>query len=159
MGAVNKLELAVQVSLAHDEKPLAPPRKAISAWARAALLDGAAQVAIRLVGEAEGRELNLAYRGKDYATNVLTFAYGIEDALPNAGEEARLCGDMALCVPVIQREAAQQGKALEAHFAHMIVHGMLHLQGYDHEEAQAAEVMEGMETDILARLGYGDPYA
>lgn len=159
MRAANTLDLAVQTSLNREEKALAPQRKAIRAWARAALLEGSAQVAIRLVGEAEGHELNLTYRGKDYATNVLTFAYGVEDALPDGSAPAILSGDMVVCVPVITREADEQGKPLEAHFAHMIVHGMLHLQGYDHEEAQAADVMEGMETDILARLGYGNPYA
>lgn len=159
MAGANGLDLAVQVSLGREEKALAPPRKAIRAWARAALLKGPAQVVIRLVGEAEGHELNLTYRGKDYATNVLTFAYGVEDALPDGSGPAILSGDMVLCVPVIQREATGQGKALAAHFAHMIVHGMLHLQGYDHEDAQAADVMEGMETDILARVGYGNPYA
>lgn len=90
---------------------------------------------------------------------MLTFAYGVADELPDATAPAPLSGDMVLCLPVIQREAAEQGKALDAHFAHMIVHGMLHLQGYDHEEADAADVMEGMETDILAGLGYGNPYA
>ena len=102
---------------------------------------------------------NLAYRGKDYATNVLTFAYGVGEGAPDGSSPAVLSGDMVLCVPVIQREAAEQGKALDAHFAHMIVHGMLHLQGYDHEEAQAADVMEGKETDILGKLGYSNPYA
>lgn len=153
------LDLAVQMSLSREEKTLVPARKAIRAWARAALLAGSAQVAIRLVGEVEGHELNLTYRGKDYATNVLTFAYGMEAILPDGSGLTALSGDMVLCVPVIQREATEQGKALDAHFAHMIVHGMLHLQGYDHEEAQAADVMEDMETFILARLGYGNPYA
>ncbi|MBI1905802.1 MAG: rRNA maturation RNase YbeY [Rhodocyclales bacterium] len=159
MTARGALDLTVQTSLSSEEKALAPPRRMIRAWARAALLEGPAEVAIRLVGEAEGHELNLTYRGKDYATNVLTFAYGVADLLPDATAPGPLSGDMVLCVPVIQREAAEQGKALDAHFAHMIVHGMLHLQGYDHEEAHAADVMEGMETDILARLGYGNPYA
>jgi probable rRNA maturation factor len=159
MTASGALDLTVQTSLSREEKSLAPPRRMIRAWARAALLEGPAEVTIRLVGEPEGHELNLTYRGKDYATNVLTFAYGVADKLPDATAPASLSGDMVLCVPVIQREAAEQGKALDAHFAHMIVHGMLHLQGYDHEEAHAAGVMEDLEKDILARLGYDNPYA
>lgn len=117
-------------------------------WARAALFEHA-QVSLRIVGEEEGRALNRNFRGKDYATNVLSFPYS--DASP-------LSGDIAMCLPVIAREAAQQRKTLAAHLAHLTVHGMLHLQGFDHQRAIDAELMEGLETEILAGLGYDDPY-
>jgi len=118
-------------------------------WARAAL-EGGGQVTIRLVEADEGQELNRDYRGKDYATNVLSFPYETEP---------RLMGDLVICHAVVAREAAEQGKPLAAHYAHLVVHGMLHLQGYDHEtgEEDAAE-MENEERRIMATLGYPDPY-
>lgn len=115
-----------------------------------AACEGAAQVTVRFVAADEGRTLNRDYRGKDYATNVLSFPY-----LP----PPQLAGDLVLCLPVVLREAEEQSKPPEAHFAHMIVHGMLHLQGYDHEEEADAELMEAREIEILARLGYPDPYS
>lgn len=117
-------------------------------WARAALLEHAA-VTLRLVDEAEGRALNREFRGKDYATNVLTFPY--PEAVP-------LCGDIAICLPVVAREATLQRKTLEAHLAHLTVHGMLHLQGFDHQTSTDAELMEGLESEIVSQLGYDDPY-
>lgn len=127
----------------------APTRPQFRRWVKAALQRDA-EVVLRLVDEKEGQELNRQFRGKDYATNVLTFVY--DDAQP-------LAGDIVLCVPVVQQEAQQQHKDLTAHFAHLTVHGILHLQGYDHlEDAEAIE-MERLETAILTRLGYGDPYA
>jgi probable rRNA maturation factor len=107
-------------------------------------------VAVRFVGALEARTLNSAYRGKDYATNVLAFVY--DDVEP-------LAGDLVLCVPVLRQEAKAQGKPLADHCAHLVVHGMLHLQGYDHHTARAARAMEARETEILARLGIPDPYA
>jgi len=107
------------------------------------------EVTFRIVNEAEGRSLNHAYRRRDYATNVLTFVY--DDARP-------LSGDVVLCAPVVSREARAQGKTLTAHYAHLVIHGMLHLQGYDHEKNSEARVMEGRETAIMAGLGFGDPY-
>lgn len=119
-------------------------------WARAAL-EGGGQVAIRLVDADEGQALNREYRGKDYATNVLSFPYDTEP---------RLLGDLVICHPVVAREAAAEGKSLAAHYAHLVVHGMLHLQGYDHETSdEDAEIMESEERRILANLGYPDPYA
>ena len=109
-----------------------------------------ASVTVRLVGAGEARALNRSFRGKDYATNVLTFVMR---------EEPRLEGDLALCVPVIAREARVQHKSAAAHYAHLVVHGVLHLQGYDHESGADARVMERRESDIVARLGYPDPYA
>lgn len=112
--------------------------------------DGAAEVTVRFVDADEGRLLNRNYRGKDYATNVLSFAYGTSPVL---------AGDLVICLPVVLREAQEQDKAVEAHFAHLIVHGMLHLGGYEHETGAAdAERMEAKEQEILARLGYPDPY-
>lgn len=106
---------------------------------------------MRFVGADEGRKLNRDYRDRDYATNVLSFPY-------ESG--SRLAGDLVLCLPVVEREAEEQGKPAEAHFAHLIVHGMLHLQGYDHETgADDAERMEAVEREILEALGYPDPYA
>ncbi|BCM24420.1 rRNA maturation RNase YbeY [Methyloradius palustris] len=107
------------------------------------------EATIRIVDEAEGRELNKAYRGKDYATNVLTFPLS---------EEPHLIGDIVICAPVVASEAASQNKALKAHFAHLTVHGVLHLHGYDHEIDAQAELMESIETEIVMKLGYPDPY-
>ena len=105
-------------------------------------------VTLRYVAEAEGRRLNREFRGKDYATNVLTFIYS---ARP-------LEGDIVICAPVVAREAKAQGKALAAHHAHLLVHGLLHLQGMDHERAADAQLMERRERKILASLGFEDPY-
>ena len=116
-------------------------------WARATL--PAATVTLRFVAEAEGRRLNREFRGKDYATNVLTFVYG---ASP-------LVGDVVICAPVVAREARAQKKAVDAHYAHLLVHGLLHLQGHDHEEEVPAARMERRERAILRALGYPDPYA
>ena len=129
-----------------------PPRAAVLRWVRAALQKGEAQVTVRFVDAEEGRELNQRFRGKDYATNVLSFVYDVP-------EEAGLMGDLVLCAPVVAREAAEQGKPLAAHYAHLIVHGMLHLQGYDHEDESQATEMEALERDVLGRLGFPDPYA
>ena len=107
-------------------------------------------VTLRFVGAREARCLNARFRDRDYATNVLTFVY--DDVVPRAG-------DLVLCAPVLKREARAQGKTLRAHCAHLIVHGMLHLQGYDHERAADAARMEARETALLAALGYADPYA
>jgi probable rRNA maturation factor len=118
-------------------------------WLRATC-DRAAEVGVRFVDAEEGRTLNRDYRHKDYATNVLSFPYAIEPTV---------MGDLAICLPVVLDEAAAQHKSAEAHFAHLIVHGMLHLQGYDHETSAAdAARMEAKEREILARLGYPDPY-
>jgi probable rRNA maturation factor len=129
--------------------PALPSRPLIRRWVRASW-DGPAEVTVRIVDADEGRLLNRTYRGKDYPTNVLSFGYGIQPAL---------AGDLVLCLPVVLKEAAEQGKSAEAHFAHLVVHGMLHLQGYDHETgARDAASMEAKEREILAGLGYADPY-
>lgn len=141
-----KLSLTVQFAVSHRALPkVAQFRR----WISAALVE-AADVTLRVVDEEEGLALNSAYRQKNYATNVLTFVYS--DSRP-------VCGDVVLCLPVIAREARAQGKTLNAHLAHLTVHGMLHVQGFDHESGRDAELMEGIETEILAGLGYADPYA
>ena len=154
MGAPPMLNLAVQKALEGEDRLSAPKKHQIRRWAQAALSRDV-EITVRLVGEAEGRELNKNYRGKDYATNVLTFIYDREEK----SGDLPLSGDLVLCVPVVAREAREQNKALDAHFAHLVVHGMLHMQGFDHEAKDEAERMEARERDILRTLGYADPYA
>ncbi len=126
-----------------------PARAQVRRWAQAAL-ERSAQVTIRFVAADEGRELNRSYRSKDYATNVLSFVY----------EDLPVVGDLVICQPVVRREAQEQGKPLKAHLAHMVVHGLLHLQGYDHETGpRDAEIMEQREREILARFRLPDPYS
>ena len=140
------LSLSVQYA---SNAPDLPPRAQVRRWVRAAL-DADANVNVRFVEAIEGRALNAEYRGKDYATNVLTFVY--DDEHPRAG-------DIVLCVPVLRQEAAAQRKTFAAHCAHLVVHGTLHMQGYDHERPADAKAMEGRETTILAGFGIADPYA
>ena len=149
-----RLDLSVQYACNREGVPC---RADFRRWLRAAE-PGAARITVRLVDEAEGRQLNRDYRGKDYATNVLTFAYDEGEDMP-LPEGLPLMGDLVLCRQVVEREAAEQGKALDAHYAHLSVHGMLHLQGFDHEVDAEAEEMEAREREILATLGYPDPYA
>ncbi len=148
--SAKRLNLSVQYAVARDGLP---ERTAIRRWVRAALdVDGArgGQITIRFVDAEEGRTLNREYRHKDYATNVLTFPYEVEPVI---------CGDLVICAPVVALEAAEQGKTADAHYAHLIVHGVLHLQGHDHEHGKAAaRRMEDKERAILAALGYDDPY-
>ena len=141
-----KLLLTVQYA---SDIPDLPTQAEFRKWARSAL-NVDAEITLRLVDEAEGRALNRDYRGKDYATNVLTFPLA---------EEPHLMGDIVLCVPVVLREAREQNKTASAHFAHLTVHGVLHLRGYDHETEAEAEQMETLETKIVAKLGYPDPYS
>jgi probable rRNA maturation factor len=141
-----RLSLAVQYGVASAALP-APA--AMRRWARAAA-ERAAIVTLRFVGRREGQTLNALYRGKEYATNVLAFVYEAS---------ARIEGDIVLCAPVLRMEARAQGKTLADHCAHLVVHGMLHLQGYEHDTGRAARVMEARETAILAALGVADPYA
>ena len=125
-------------------------RHKVSRWIRHALaLD--AEITVRIVGLEEGQQLNRDYRHKDYATNVLTFDYT---------QEPVVTADLVLCAPVVAREAAEQNKTLAEHYAHLLVHGTLHAQGWDHETSDAdAQEMEAYETEILTGLGFADPYA
>lgn len=116
-----------------------------------------ADLSIRVVDEKEGRALNRHYRGRDYATNVLSFPADLPEGLPE-GVRLPLLGDLVLCAPVVAREAQEQAKPLAAHYAHLTVHGTLHLLGWDHGNDLEAEAMEQLERDILAGLGIGDPY-
>jgi probable rRNA maturation factor len=125
------------------------PRHLVRRWLRHAL-ECPAELTVRIVGTDEARALNRDYRGKDYATNVLTFDYAAEPMVQ---------ADLVLCAPVLEREAAEQGKTLQQHYAHLLVHGCLHAQGWEHESSPAdAEAMEARETQILASLGFADPY-
>jgi probable rRNA maturation factor len=141
-----RLTLAVQNA---SVSSAVPQRRALRTWAQAAL-ERDATVTLRIVDEAEARRLNREFRRKNYATNVLTFAYE---------EHEPLSGDLVLCAPVIEDEAQRQGKTTRAHYAHLVVHGILHLQGYDHEHDEDAAVMESRETEIVTKLGYPAPYA
>jgi probable rRNA maturation factor len=144
------LPRSLALSVQFDVPAAALPRPAtLRRWVRAAM-ERDLTVTLRFVGAREARRLNARYRGRDRATNVLTFVY--DDVVPPAG-------DLVFCVPVLKREARAQGKTLRAHCAHLIVHGMLHLQGYDHERAADATRMEARERALLAGLGYRDPYA
>jgi len=143
------LELTVQMAVRASDLPT---KAKLRRWLTGALARSAA-ITVRFVGGVEGRALNRAYRDRDYATNVLSFGYG------EGGRDGMLEGDIVLCVPVLRREARSQGKALTTHIAHLTVHGALHLQGYDHQQARAAARMEALEKKILAKLGFPDPYA
>jgi probable rRNA maturation factor len=144
-SAADDTHVVVQYALARSGLPAAPT---VRRWVHAAAAR-ALMLTVRFVGAREGRALNLRYRAKDYATNVLTFVY-------DDGE--LLTGDLVLCAPVLRREARAQGKSVTAHCAHLLVHGVLHLQGYDHDRAPAALRMERREAELLAALGYPDPY-
>ncbi len=144
-GRTPELALTVQYGTRCAQLPSSAQ---LRRWVRAALRRNA-NVTLRLVGEREARELNLNYRGRDYATNVLTFIYS---------QHRPLEGDIAICAPVVAREAFRRGIRRDAHYAHLTIHGVLHLQGFDHVGATDATHMESLEKRILARLGYADPY-
>jgi probable rRNA maturation factor len=132
-------------------RPWAPGPATLRRWARLAAGRRRGELGIRVVGAREGRALNQRWRGRPYATNVLSF--------PAAPElKGRHIGDIVVCAPVVAREAREQGKALAAHWAHIVVHGTLHLLGFDHERAADARRMEGRERLLLARIGVADPY-
>ena len=149
----HKLELDVQYPDTRLEASITPAM--IERWVQASLL-GPAELAIRFVDAAEGQQLNRDYRGKDYATNVLTFAYNEGAEL---ADDEPTQADIVLCTDVLQREAEEQKKTVEEHVAHLVVHGVLHAQGFDHETDEEAEEMEQLERDIMEVLGYPDPYA
>lgn len=142
---MSKLKLCIQYAskLAH-----LPTRSQLRQWTKAAL-NVDTELTIRIVDAQEALQLNSTYRGKDYATNVLTFPLS---------ETPHLLGDIIICAPVVADEARAQSKPLQAHYAHLTVHGVLHLQGFDHETLHQAELMEGLEITILAKLGYANPY-
>lgn len=149
---LNQLQLSLQFgpsaeAAAHRELL---SRSRVTRWIRHALAVDA-EITVRIVDAEEGRKLNHEYRQKDYATNVLTFDYQ---------QEPTVMADLVLCAPVVEREAQEQNKTLEEHYAHLLVHGTLHAQGWDHETSEEdAEEMEAYETDIMKEMGYEDPYA
>ncbi len=153
MSEKNKLSLSVQYPDPRLQESITRPK--VRRWVKAALF-APAELTIRFVDAEEGRTLNRDYREKDYATNVLTFAYNEGEEL---ADDAPTQADIILCTDVLEREAAEQNKTVEAHTAHLIVHGVLHAQGYDHMDDDEASEMEGLETEILAKLGLADPYA
>lgn len=130
----------IECALLHTEMPAKP-----------------VNVGIRIVDEVESAQLNRDYRGKDYATNVLSFGSELPEIVLRELDEIPL-GDLAICAPVVEREAVEQGKQLNSHWAHMVIHGVLHLSGFDHENDDEAEQMEALETRILATLGIAYPY-
>ncbi|MHA6495238.1 rRNA maturation RNase YbeY [Pseudomonas borbori] len=147
--------LELDLQLASDAANL-PSEAQFRTWCELALRQRSAdsELTIRLVDEDEGRELNRTYRQRDYATNVLSFPADVPDELL----DIPLLGDLVICVPVVDREALEQGKTTQAHWAHMVIHGCLHLLGYDHIDDEDAEEMEALERDLLAELGHPDPY-
>ncbi|KFC64246.1 rRNA maturation RNase YbeY [Massilia sp. LC238] len=149
----HKLDLEVQYPDTRLEQEITETM--LQRWVEAALL-GPAELSIRFVDAEEGLALNRQYRGKDYATNVLTFAYNEGEEL---GEDDPTQADIILCTDVLLREAEEQKKTVEEHAAHLVVHGVLHAQGYDHEHDEEAEEMEQFERDIMEVLGYPDPYS
>jgi len=145
---MSRPELSLSLQFADARHRAQLPRHKVMRWIRAALeLPG--EIAVRIVDAEEGRALNHDYRAKDYATNVLTFDYSHE---PVVG------ADLVICAEVVEREARELGIELLAHYAHMLVHGTLHAQGYDHEEDDEAEAMEAREAEIMLALGFADPY-
>jgi len=142
-----ELTLSLQFVDAADRALL--PRHKVARWIRAAL-EAPAELTVRIVGADEGRSLNRDYRGRDYATNVLTFDYSRSPVV---------AADLVLCAPVVRDEAKAQRLPVQAHYAHLLVHGTLHAQGYDHENEADARVMEARESELLQSLGFGDPYA
>ena len=151
MIMLNELSLSLQFGKIDDAAlhRAALPRHKVTRWIRHALqID--AEITVRIVDAAEGQALNRDYRKKDYATNVLTFDYTMEPIVT---------ADLVLCAPVVAQEAKEQGKTLQAHYAHLLVHGALHAQGWDHEcSEEDAQVMELREVEILSRLGFDNPY-
>ncbi len=147
---LNELTLSLQFGKFEDVAlhRAALPRHKLVRWLRQALQSDA-EITVRIVDVQEGQALNRDYRQKDYATNVLTFDYT---------QEPVVTADLVLCAPVVAQEAQDQGKTLEAHYAHLVVHGALHAQGWDHDEDEDAQVMELRETDIMHRLGFESPY-
>lgn len=149
-----RLRVAVDCASTRDD---VPGRKSFADWIRATLPSGTrGEIAVRIVDEGESARLNERYRGRQGATNVLAFE---SDASAAALDPVPPIGDLVICAAVVEREALEQGKPARAHWAHIVVHGALHLIGYDHDTARAARAMETREREILARFGYADPYA
>jgi len=151
--------IIVDMQIASEHKEL-PSQEQLTLWAQTALqgLKDEAELSIRLVDESESQQLNLEYRGKDKPTNVLSFPFEVPEALQGLDEVGHLIGDLIICTQVVENEAKQQNKSLMDHWAHMVVHGCLHLLGYDHITDEEAQVMEDLERVILSKLDISDPY-
>ena len=149
MSRTPRPELSLSLQFADPRHRALLPRHKVARWIRAAL-DAPGEITVRIVDAEEGQSLNHEYRGKDYATNVLTFDYSHAPVV---------AADLILCAPVVEREAQEQGRTIEAHYAHLLVHGTLHAQGHDHEEDEEAEAMEARESEVMTALGFADPYA
>lgn len=149
------MAIYLDLQLATENTDGLPPEAQFQHWLEKAItpFQPDAEVTVRLVDEAESHALNLEYRGKDKSTNVLSFPFEVPE-----GIELDLLGDLVICRQVVEKEAKEQNKPLEAHWAHMVVHGSLHLLGYDHIEDDEAEEMESLETEIMTDMGYTDPY-
>jgi len=150
-----KIAKAVQLDIQRACNSDTPTDDDFLHWAQAAILHtaGHSELLLRLVDETESAELNEKYRHKSGSTNVLSFPYQ-----PTAEMNLAVWGDLVICAPVVAREAQQQQKPEQAHWAHMLIHGLLHLQGYDHQDQSSADEMEALEIHILARLGFNNPY-
>ncbi len=149
MKPLPREQLALTLQLADTSHRAWLPRHRVARWLRAALRKPA-QITVRVVGESEARSLNRDYRGKDYATDVLTFDYQ---------RAPRVMADVVLCAPVVARDARERTRSLEAHYAHLLVHGVLHAQGFEHDSDEQARTMEGRESRVLLSLGFADPWA
>ncbi|MDR9830675.1 rRNA maturation RNase YbeY [Vibrio sp. FNV 38] len=149
------MSIALDLQLAVEKDTYLPTEKQFQTWLEAAvtLFQPQAEVTVRIVDEQESQQLNHQYRGKDKPTNVLSFPF---ESPP--GVELDLLGDLIICRQVVEREAQEQKKSVDAHWAHMVVHGSLHLLGYDHIEDDEAEEMESIETEIMQKMGFADPY-
>jgi probable rRNA maturation factor len=151
------MAVTVEVSISDDvdaDDPDIPDDNSFQHWVESACLANDAVASLQVVSRDEIQQLNKTYRGKDEPTNVLSFPMQLPDEI-----DYKVLGDLALCVDVIEEEAKSQGKTSDAHWAHMVIHGMLHLQGYDHVKDKDADVMEAMEIDVLQKLGFENPYA
>ncbi|NBI42142.1 rRNA maturation RNase YbeY [[Haemophilus] felis] len=149
-------DVIIDLQIACEQVDNLPTEQQIQTWANLAVQPELAdvEITVRIVDEAESHELNLAYRGKDKPTNVLSFPFECPEEV-----QINLLGDLVICRQVVEKEAEEQNKLLMAHWAHMVVHGCLHLLGYDHIEESEAEEMENLETQIMQSLGFEDPYA
>jgi probable rRNA maturation factor len=150
------IELILQKVSSHPELP---EEASLRDWANAACadLEGTPELVLRIVDEAESQALNREYRGKDRPTNVLSFPFEAPPGIPAELLDNSL-GDLVICAQVVAREASEQGKRLDAHWAHILIHGILHLRGHDHLTESEAEAMESLEIELLAGLGFGNPY-
>ena len=145
--------LTLDLQIATDEARV-PDSGSLRQWAESAWLgDSDTEITLRVVDDAESAELNATWRGKDYPTNVLSFPFEAPPGVP-----IELLGDLVICAGVVEKEAREQGKSLRAHWAHMVIHGMLHLQGHDHQDDSEAEAMEALETRLMQTLGFPAPY-